>query len=113
MSSLSSSFFSFFFLGMVDQAISMIEDTTTLAYARAIDLGGLHDLDLTEGESALAPFQQALEIRKARLGPEDPFIAYSLNNIALAYTEMGELQLAYAAHEEAIRLEAQSQQRQK
>jgi tetratricopeptide (TPR) repeat protein len=89
---------------MVDQAVSMFEDTTTLAYASAIDLGGLIDLDLTEGARALPFFQLALEIRKARLGPEDPFIAYSFNNIALAYTEMGELQLAFAAHEEAIRL---------
>jgi len=89
---------------MVNQAISMFEDTTTLAYASGIDLGGLLDLDLTESERALVPFQKALEIRKACLGPEDPFIAYSLNNIALAYTEMNELQLAYAAHEEAIAL---------
>lgn len=89
---------------MVDQAISMFERTTTLAYASAIDLGGLLDLDLAESARALAPFQKALEIRKARLGAEDPFIAYSLNNIALVYTEMGELQLAYTAHEEAISL---------
>lgn len=45
-----------------------------------------------------------MEIRKANLGPDNPFIAYSLNNIALAYTEMGELELAYAAHQEAIHL---------
>ncbi|KAK4235372.1 hypothetical protein C8A03DRAFT_36778 [Achaetomium macrosporum] len=89
---------------MVEQAISTFEDTTTLAYASAIDLGGLIDLDLTRAADALEPFKRALEIRKALLGPEDPFIAYSLNNIALAYTEMGELDLAYAAHEEAIRL---------
>lgn len=51
-----------------------------------------------------------MEIRRAQLGPEDPFIAYSLNNIALAYTEMGELDLAYRAHQDAIdlRLKAQS-----
>jgi len=96
--------------GMVDQAISTFSDTTTLEYASAIDLGGLLDLDLAQAARALPPFKQALEIRKARLGPEDPFIAYSLNNIALAYTEMGELQLAYEAHEEAtrLRLEANS-----
>ncbi|OIW23392.1 TPR-like protein [Coniochaeta ligniaria NRRL 30616] len=96
--------------GMVEQAISTFEDTTTLEYASAIDLGGLIDLDLTQGAQALEPFKRALEIRKARLGPEDPFIAYSLNNIALAYTEMGELDLAYAAHKEAIglRLKANS-----
>lgn len=90
--------------GMVDQAISTFSDITTLEYASAIDLGGLLDLDLARPARALPPFKQALEIRKARLGPEDPFIAYSLNNIGLAYTEMGELQQAYEAHEEATRL---------
>ncbi|KAM4066810.1 tetratricopeptide repeat domain-containing protein [Hirsutella rhossiliensis] len=90
--------------GMVEQAMSAFDDTTSLAYASAIDLHGLIDLDLAQAARALKPFEHALEIRKARLGPEDPFIAYSLNNIALAYTEMGELDLAHEAHQEAIRL---------
>ncbi|KAK3936100.1 TPR-like protein [Diplogelasinospora grovesii] len=77
--------------GMVEQAISTFEDTTTLGYASAIDLGGLIDLDLTQ-----AP--------RLWNHSSDPFVAYSLNNIALAHTEMGELDLAYAAHEEAIGL---------
>ncbi|KAJ8131983.1 hypothetical protein O1611_g1641 [Lasiodiplodia mahajangana] len=89
---------------MVEQAIGTIKDTKPLGYASAIDLRGLIDLDLTFAARALESFTQALEVRKATLGTEDPFIAYSLNNIALAYTEMGELDLAYAAHEEAISL---------
>jgi tetratricopeptide (TPR) repeat protein len=89
---------------MVEQAISTFEDKTTLGYASAIDLCGLIDLDLNQAARALEPFNRALEIRKAQLGPEDPFIAYSLNNIALAYTEMGEMDLAYAAHQDAINL---------
>jgi tetratricopeptide (TPR) repeat protein len=90
--------------GMVEQAISTFQDKTTLEYASAIDLGGLIDLDLAQPEKALEPFTRALEIRKTILGQEDPFIAYSLNNIALAYTEMGKLELAFATHNEAIRL---------
>ncbi|KPM44898.1 hypothetical protein AK830_g1657 [Neonectria ditissima] len=90
--------------GMVEQAISTFEDKASLEYASAIDLGGLIDLDLAQPAKALEPFMRALEIRKASLGPEDPFIAYSLNNVALAYTEMGVLDLAFNAHEEAIRL---------
>ncbi|KID91916.1 tpr repeat-containing protein [Metarhizium guizhouense ARSEF 977] len=90
--------------GMVEQAISIFEDTTSLEYASAIDLGGLIDLDLAQPAQALEPFTRALEIRKANLGSDDPFIAYSLNNVALAYTELGELDLALAAHREAIRL---------
>lgn len=72
--------------------------------AQGIDLGGLIDLDLAQPAKALEPFTCALEIRKTRLGSEDPFIAYSLNNVALAYTEIGELDLAYTAHQEAVRL---------
>lgn len=93
---------------MIQQAISIFEDRTSLDYASAIDLGGLIDLDLAQPAKALQPFQQALEIRKALLGPEDPFIAYSLNNVALAYTEMNELDLAFSAHQEAIRLRLQA-----
>ncbi|KAI0113624.1 P-loop containing nucleoside triphosphate hydrolase protein [Nemania sp. FL0031] len=95
---------------MVEQAIGTIKDTKSLGYASAIDLHGLIDLDLSFAARALESFTHALEVRKAALGSEDPFIAYSLNNIALAYTEMGELKLAYAAHEEAIniRLKANS-----
>jgi tetratricopeptide (TPR) repeat protein len=90
--------------GMVEQAISAFENKTSLEYASAIDLGGLIDLDLSQSAQALESFTHALEIRKARLEPEDSFIAYSLNNIALAYTEMGELDLAFTAHQEAIRI---------
>ncbi|RYP46257.1 hypothetical protein DL768_007524 [Monosporascus sp. mg162] len=90
--------------GMVEQAISTFEDKTSLEYASAIDLGGLIDLDLAQPAKALEPFTRALEIRKASLGPEDLFIAYSFNNVALAYTEMGELDLAFTAHQKAIRL---------
>ncbi|UNI18783.1 hypothetical protein JDV02_005033 [Purpureocillium takamizusanense] len=94
---------------MAEQAVSAFVDKTSLEYASAIDLGGLIDLDLAQPFKALKPFKRALEIRKANLGPEDPFIAYSLNNIALAYCEMGELDLAMAAHEEAIRLRVKAQ----
>ena len=87
---------------MVEQAISTFQDKTGLDYASAIDLGGLILLDLAQPAQSLKPFMRALEIRKAILGPEDPFVAYSLNNVPLAYTEMGELKLAYAAHQEAI-----------
>ncbi|KAJ2981226.1 hypothetical protein NUW58_g6738 [Xylaria curta] len=89
---------------MAEQAISTMKDPKSLGYASAIDLCGLIDLDMGQPARALEPFTRALEIRKAELGSEDPFIAYSLNNIALAYTEMGELGLAHAAHQEAINL---------
>ncbi|KAI1362000.1 P-loop containing nucleoside triphosphate hydrolase protein [Xylaria arbuscula] len=89
---------------IIEQAISTIKETQSLGYASAIDLCGLIDLDLGHADQALKQFERALEIRKNSLGSEDPFIAYSLNNIALAYTEMGELELAYTAHQQAISL---------
>lgn len=92
---------------MVQQAISTFDKPTSLEYASAIDLDGLIDMDLAQPSKALETFQVALEVRKSMLGSEDPFVAYSLNNIALAYTEMGELELALAAHKEAIRLRLQ------
>ncbi|KAK5630391.1 hypothetical protein RRF57_006106 [Xylaria bambusicola] len=97
-------------IDMVGQAISIVNDTQSLGYASAIDLNGLIDLDLGHPDKALEQFTRALEIRKNKLGSEDPFIAYSLNNIALANTEREELELSYTAHQQAIglRLKANS-----
>lgn len=89
---------------MVDAALQTFSDKSTLAFASAVDLSGLIDLDMNNPQGALIPFRQALEIRKERSGSTDSLIASSLNNIALAYTEMGELEKAYATHEEAIRI---------
>ncbi|KAI0199004.1 TPR-like protein [Astrocystis sublimbata] len=88
--------------GLVDAARNTFEDKSTLTYASAIDLAGLIDLDMCQPARALEPFLEALEIRKARLGADDAFIAFSLNNIALAYTEMGRLEEAYSTHQQAI-----------
>jgi tetratricopeptide (TPR) repeat protein len=89
---------------MVERAVSIFDDKTTLSYASAVDLGGLIDLDLAQPARALVPFKLAMKIQKSCLGHKDPFIASSLNNIALAYTELGELDLAHSTHQEAIKL---------
>src|ERR1700712_2132663 len=57
---------------IVQAALETFEDHTTLAYASAIDLAGLIDLDLCKAVQALVPFNMALEIRKAKLGLDDP-----------------------------------------
>lgn len=95
---------------MIDAALETFEDKTTLAFASAIDLSGLIDLDMNSPSRAFNSFNKAFEIRKQLLGLTDPLIASSLNNIALAYTELGELDKAHATHEEAIliRLSTQS-----
>ncbi|KAF2270743.1 hypothetical protein CC78DRAFT_564062 [Lojkania enalia] len=87
---------------MVDAALDTFEDKNTLSYASAVDLSGLLDLDMNNPEKALIPFQEAYKIRKRLLGPLDGMIASSLNNIALAYTEIGYLDKAYVTHQEAI-----------
>lgn len=88
--------------GFVDAALETFEDKASLAFASAIDLSGLIDLDMNNPSKALVSFNKALEIREKVLGPDDPLIASSLNNIALSYTEMGELEKAYHLHEKAI-----------
>lgn len=94
---------------LVDVALETFQDKTNLAFASATDLSGLIDLDMNNPAKALSSFDAALEIRKNRLGPNDPLIASSLNNIALAYTEMAELDKAYATHQMAIDIRLRTQ----
>ena len=93
----------------VDVALETFQDKTSLAFASATDLSGLIDLDMNQPEKALIPFNIALKIRETLLGPDDPLIASSLNNIALAYTESSELGKAYAAHQKAIDIRLRTQ----
>lgn len=87
---------------LVDVALTTFQDHKTLAYASVVDLSGLIDLDMNDPEKALFSFKSALEIRKNRLSPDDSLIASSLVNLALSYTEMGDLDKAYTAHQQAI-----------
>ena len=78
----------------------------TNAYASALDLDGLISLDLAQPKPALKRFQQALSVRNDLFKADDPFIAFSLNNLALALTELGEDSLSEAlqTHERAIEI---------
>ncbi|KAG9242074.1 hypothetical protein BJ878DRAFT_544615 [Calycina marina] len=82
---------------------------SNLAFASAIDLSGLIDLDMNKPEKALMPFKTAFDIRQKLLSPDDPLIASSINNIAIAYTEVGNLDKAYANHEKAIEIRLRTQ----
>jgi len=64
---------------------------------------------MNKPEKALIPFNTAHQIRQTRLGPNDPLIASSLNNIAISYTELDELEKAYAAHQRAIDIRLRTQ----
>jgi len=94
---------------LVNVALETFKDKTTLAFASATDLSGLIDLDMNHPATALLPFNTALQIRESILGPDDPLIASSLNNIALAYTEMAEMDRAYAIHQKAIDIRLRTQ----
>ncbi len=85
-------------------ALSNFTDTQSLAYASATDLSGLVDLDMNKPDEAIKSFYIALQVRQQILGPNDPFIAFSLNNLAIAYTELPDLLKAKSLHEEAIAL---------
>ena len=87
---------------MLGVAIESFTNKNTLAYASAIELFGLLHLDNAQPASAMERFETALRIRESILGPDDPFIAASLNTVALAYTESGELTQAYETHQKAI-----------
>ena len=71
-------------------SISFI-DRTSLAYASAIDLRGLIELDIGHPHECLKSFEQALRLRTNILSEDDPFLAASFVNLGLAFTEIGEL----------------------
>ena len=89
-------------LEMIQVTLASFENKESLAYASAVDLSGLLQLDNARPGAALEQFEIALKIREAVLGPDDAFIASSLNNIALAYIELNDLSQAQSYHEKAI-----------
>lgn len=97
---------------LVDATLRCLSDKRTLTYAGAIDLSGLVDLDLNNPKSALRSFETALKIRMEILeSDDDALIAFSLNNLALAYTELGSeyFQRAHSTHERAISIRLRKQ----
>ncbi len=87
---------------LVKVALSILPDKNGLTFARATNLLGLIYLDINKPKKALECFQAALEIRKALLDPDNAFIASSLSNVALAYTELNILDKSVEYQEKAI-----------
>ncbi|PYH93879.1 TPR-like protein [Aspergillus ellipticus CBS 707.79] len=75
----------------VEIALQSFSDTGSLAYASAVDLQGLIDLDICHPKTALAAFGKAYELHSAILSGEDAFLAANLVNFGLALTELGDL----------------------
>ncbi|KAL8915671.1 MAG: hypothetical protein Q9172_006778 [Xanthocarpia lactea] len=86
----------------IQVALRNLEEKSTLAFASAVELQGLIEMDLNNQASALDSFTRALNIRTALLGPDDPFIAASLNTLGIVHTELGNLAEAHSYHEKAI-----------
>ncbi|KAH8719327.1 hypothetical protein GQ44DRAFT_742021 [Phaeosphaeriaceae sp. PMI808] len=82
---------------LITTALETFENKNTLSYASTVGLSSLLDLDMNEPDKALIYL-------KMLLGLMDDMIASSLNNVALAYTELGVPDKAYTTHEEAIRI---------
>ena len=91
-----------------ETALKSFSNKQSLAYASAIDLLGLLDLDMALPHKAIASFETGLSVRQALLSAADPFIAFALNNLALAYTEVPDLVKAEQYHKEAIALRLQN-----
>ncbi|KAL8781443.1 MAG: hypothetical protein Q9213_005995 [Squamulea squamosa] len=84
------------------EALDNFQDRASLAFASAVELLGLIDMDTNFQREALQSFTQSLEIRKNLLGPDDPFIAASLTTLGIVHTELGDLNESYAYHSKAI-----------
>ena len=79
----------------MEAALEKFSDRTSLAYASAIDLQGLIELDMCHPGRALESFERAFDLRRTILAEDDPFLAANLVNLGLAYTELGELEKAH------------------
>lgn len=86
----------------VDIALQKFVNKDSLAYASAVDLGGLIDLDICHPSAALEAFQQAYTIRKSILPSDALFLAASQVNLGLALTEIGEFEKAHAYLQQSI-----------
>lgn len=82
--------------------VQRLPDRTSLAFASAIDLQGLIRLDLGWPKKAHQSFRQAFVLRTAILEAEHPFLAASLVNIGLAYTELRDLSKAWEFLQQSI-----------
>lgn len=83
-------------------ALQHFTNRQSLAYASAVDLQGLIDLDISRPMAALKAFQDAHEIRAGILPADDPFMAADFVNIGLAFTELEKLDLAHEYLQKSI-----------
>src|SRR5205823_988225 len=61
-------------------------------------------MSLAHPRDAIPLFAKALETRKARLGADRQETLWSMHDLAVAYREIGQLDLALTLHEETLKL---------
>ncbi|KAF9242219.1 hypothetical protein DTO006G1_6440 [Penicillium roqueforti] len=86
----------------VDIALQKFVDKDSLAYASAVDLGGLIDVDICHPSAALEAFEKAYALRTSILPSDDLFLAASQVNLGLALTEIGEFEKALGYLQQSI-----------
>lgn len=89
-------------LQMIQTALRSFEKDNSLAYAIAVEISVLLQLDDADAEKALQIFQFVWRIREALPGPDDAFIASSLNNMALNHTELNSFSQALPCCQKAM-----------
>jgi len=80
--------------GMLDTADALL----------ALNLTGRISSRRGDFENAIALFEELLERRQNRYGPDDPDLAPTLNNLAFAYRSAGDLSAAEKRYREALAL---------
>lgn len=93
----------------IKEALQNFQDNSTLAFASAVELLGLVDMDTNRQTEALKSFTRALDIRSKLLGRDDGLIAASLTTLGIVHTELGNLDTAYDYHQQAIDIRLRTQ----
>lgn len=86
----------------IDVALKKFASKDSLAYASAIDLRGLINLDICHHAAALRAFEEAYKIRTEILPDNHSFLAANQVNLGLAFTELGELEKAQSYLQQSI-----------
>lgn len=88
----------------VELALVLFSSQISLAFASAIDLRGLIDLDISRPMTALEAFEEAYTIRKKILEPDDALLAAGFVNIGLALTNLNIRDISRGYFQESIDL---------
>ena len=90
--------------GRIDEAIARLSDATRIDpnYPRAYLYLGMAYARTQRWELAEAAYQRALAIREKTLGPGHPFVAETLNSLAVLDYNRGKYALAEALHRRAL-----------